>query len=423
MRMGNWSVGLMSANASIVSILSVLALSLIALPSQAFAQDKKEVRELSRTQEAKLRAEGEPRDRCTLGANIYDGPVVSRATPNSSLRPGDRIALLNRTNVSGRSADEVIAMLRDIPPTATVALTIDRGGELLDIDAQCFNARPYHETLLSALSLAARGKFDECVDVVSQIQDVDTRSLTVKTQCTSVASKSKQANAPSLLAELLAMAIQDATYAPGLRPDVVKGLRNVEGQITQSLGAGRFQALVESTKRWPGGERLFEESAPDWALFRRNAETALRSRLIDPDSGRIEWTHGFQLGTWRPFLSKPIDGYWSCGLINARNRMGGYTGSTAFVVVLDPTGYVKYSQMGESRDFDVVTASCNNSLKYLPPAPPELLANKNEGGPAGSSSPSLADELQKLVDLRNSGALTEPEFQAAKQRLLGSPSK
>jgi hypothetical protein len=122
-------------------------------------------------------------------------------------------------------------------------------------------------------------------------------------------------------------------------------------------------------------------------------------------------------------MSKRIDGYWSCGLINARNRMGGYTGSTAFVVVLDPAGYVKYAEIGESKDFDLLTATCSNSVKHLPPPPRELLASQAGERSAGSSSPSLADELQKLVDLRNSGALTEEEFQAAKKQLLGSPSE
>lgn len=35
---------------------------------------------------------------------------------------------------------------------------------------------------------------------------------------------------------------------------------------------------------------------------------------------------------------------------------------------------------------------------------------------------SLTDELTKLAALRQSGALTETEFQQAKARLLGSPS-
>jgi hypothetical protein len=204
---------------------------------------------------------------------------------------------------------------------------------------------------------------------------------------------------------------------------VVRQLRNVEGTITQGLGAARFQSLVASTRSWPGGETLFEESGPDWTLFRRNAESALRARLIDPESARIDWTHGFLLGSWKPFMSKRIDGYWTCGLVNARNRMGGYTGSTAFVVVLDPNGYVQYADIGESKDFDVLTASCNNSAKLLPPPPAELLGTASAQAAPAAAPVSVADELKKLVELKNSGALSDAEFQAAKQRLLGTSAQ
>jgi len=220
----------------------------------------------------------------------------------------------------------------------------------------------------------------------------------------------------------MGMAIEDARHAPGLRPDVVTQLRKFEGTITHGLGAERFQALVEETKRWPGGETLFESSAPDWGVFRRNAEGALRSQLIDPESARIQWTHGFMLGSWKPFLGKKVEGYWSCGLINARNRMGGYTGSTAFVVVLDSSGIVKYSELGETGEFDILSAQCSNSAKLLPAAPAELSATVAPGATATTGA-SLADELKKLVELRDSGALTEAEFQAAKQRLLGRPAQ
>lgn len=423
MRIAELAIKPFKNNASLVWLASALAISIYAFPEQSIAQDKKEIRELAKTLEARLRAQGEPRDRCSLGANIYDGPVVARTTAGSSLQPGDRLALLNGGSVTGKSADDVIAMLRDLPPTAVVALTIDRGGELVDIEAQCVNARTFNEPLIEALNLAAKGRFDACLDALDKIPDPDTRTVTVKAQCASVASKSKRGNATELVTQLLEMGIEDARYAHTLRPDIVQALRRSQGQITQALGADRYKALVAATKRWPGGERLFDESSPDWGLFRRNSEAALRSRLIDPDSARIEWTHGFQFGSWKPFLSKQIDGYWSCGLINAKNRMGGYTGSSAFVVVLDPTGYIKYSEIGESKDFDLLATSCSNSLQYLPPPPPELLSTLSQGEPPGSSSPSLADELQKLVDLRNSGALTEEEFQAAKQKLLGSPAQ
>lgn len=146
----------------------------------------------------------------------------------------------------------------------------------------------------------------------------------------------------------------------------------------------------------------------------------MTAKLIDPESGRIEWPYGFLYGTWKPLLGKRVDGYWTCGLINARNRMGGYTGTTYFVVVLDPSGRVQYADMGSGRDFDILSSQCSKSVKLLPSAPPEL-AGLATGG-AAAPAVSIADELKKLVELRASGALTEAEFQAAKQKLLGTPN-
>ena len=98
-----------------------------------------------------------------------------------------------------------------------------------------------------------------------------------------------------------------------------------EALITQSVGAAKFQELVALTKQWSGDEEAFARSTSDWTRFRARAEAALRARLIDPDSAKIEWPYGFLYGTWKPPFSKRIEGYWTCGLINARNRMGAYT--------------------------------------------------------------------------------------------------
>lgn len=95
---------------------------------------------------------------------------------------------------------------------------------------------------------------------------------------------------------------------------------------------------------------MLEKSGPDWAGFCRNAESALRARLINAESARIDWPHGFLLGSWKPFMSKRMDGYWTCGLVNARNRMGGYLGSRAFVGVLDPKGKISTPTSGSRRN-------------------------------------------------------------------------
>ena len=41
------------------------------------------------------------------------------------------------------------------------------------------------------------------------------------------------------------------------------------------------------------------------------------------------------------------------------------------------------------------------------------------GGPAAQAPPSVAEELQRLADLRDRGTITDAEFQAQKARLLG----
>lgn len=380
------------------------------------ASDRDLLRNQAKEIVARERANGEPKDRCTLNANIYDGAIVARVHPGSSLLPGDRLLLLNGVKVQGLKAEDVVAVLRDLSPDATADITVDRNGEIVDVKARCTNARETSEVLLRALEFSAKGRFDDCVSVLSEIRLSDTRTETLKAKCAAVSKKSKRYNLPVLFAQAIEMAIEDAYYATTIRKDTVNLLRNLEGQIVQGMGQAKFDALVERTRSWPGGERMYDESEPDWALFRRAAEQELRSRLIDPDSARIQWTHGFIWGTWKPFLSTPVEGYWTCGLINARNRMGGYVGNTAFVVVVDVTGIVRYSEIGEADELDLLAASCNRSAKLLPQPPVELTASVSDQPNVGSVS--IAEEIRKLAELRDSGLITEEEFEKAKKNLL-----
>lgn len=63
---------------------------------------------------------------------------------------------------------------------------------------------------------------------------------------------------------------------------------------------------------------------------------------------------------------------------------------------------------------------CANSVKLLPPAPAEF--SSGSSGQDTNAAGSLADEIKKLVGLKESGALTDAEFQAAKQRVLDRPA-
>jgi hypothetical protein len=398
----------------------IIAVDLLALPLVGYAQDKGEFRDQAKEAEAQLREFGEPMDRCSIGAFVAGDGIITRTFSQTDLMPGDRLLLVNGVNVSESQADEIIALLREINSSAVIPITLERTGEFVDIEVACSNARPGSEALLDGLDLAGRGKFDDCVEAFSQRDDFGTAGAMLKAQCASLSRNAEDYDLAGLTYSAMRMVIEDAQWVPSQRPEIIQRLRAVEGSISRELGPTRFQELVAATRAWLGGEQMFDAAAPDWALFRRNSETSLRARLIDPESALVEWPYGFLYGSWKPFLSKRIAGYWTCGSVNARNRLGGYTGRSSFVVVLDPAGSVQYVDIGESDDFDILTGQCNNSVAMLPPPPPEL-----SGSTSGqsSSNPSIADELAKLVDLRNSGALTEAEFEAAKARLLGTPEQ
>ena len=53
------------------------------------------------------------------------------------------------------------------------------------------------------------------------------------------------------------------------------------------------------------------------------------------------------------------------------------------------------------------------------PAPPQYQQAPEPPEPAAADSSSLADELQKLASLKEQGILSEDEFTAAKNKLLG----
>jgi hypothetical protein len=395
--------------------------SLAALPAAAHAQDKDAFRAETRMAAAKLRSAGEPKDRCFIGGVVGEGAIVTRIVSPTSLMPGDKLVALNGVALSGKSVDDIVVQLRGIDPAAVVPVRVERGGKALDLQVSCSNARPVMTALLEGLDQAAAGKFDDCVTALSQRQDLGTYGVMIKAQCASLSKASKGYNLPQLAYDAMRMMLEDAQWVAAPRTELIGRLHASEAFITQGLGEARYRELVDITKRWPGGQGAYESGAPDWALFRRNAEAALREKLIDPESGRIEWPYGFTYGTWKPLLGKRVDGYWSCGLINARNRMGGYTGSTYFVVVLDRNGLVQYSDMGTAQDFDIISTQCSKSVKLLPAAPPELAGSST--GSSSAPSVSIADELKKLADLRASGAITETEFQAAKQKLLGTPQR
>jgi len=394
----------------------VVALLMATRPDAVAAQDRNQVRATAKSSAERLRGLGEPMDRCAFGATI-EGRTVTDLLYPGPLRVGDQFRTFNGTDVSTASNEQqIIGLARAIGPGTVIRITVERDGALVDVEVTCANARVYMGPTLAALDFAARGKFDDCAKTLDLAGQQDLSTLFLRLQC---AANSRKYN--TLVGELTfsiaTKSVALARVVPARRPATIELLRASEAVITQARGSNSFQALVSETRRWPGGETLWDRSEPNWSLFRTNGEAALIGRLIDPESARIEWTRGFVLGSWKPMFAPRIDGYWTCGRINARNRMGGYTGSTAFVVVLGREGSVRYVEIGTADDVDFLTVQCQNSAHLLPPPNAAFATATVENG----SPVSVADEIQKLLALKESGAITQEEFDAAKAKLLGLP--
>lgn len=109
--------------------------------------------------------------------------------------------------------------------------------------------------------------------------------------------------------------------------------------------------------------------APDWQTYRERAERAIISRLVDPESARISWTGGYYQGEFKPVLRPRTSGYVACGMVNAKNRMGGYSGDHAFVVVIDHD-LLRYIELDSSEN-GLVAVQCRAAMEkgLFPPVP------------------------------------------------------
>lgn len=110
---------------------------------------------------------------------------------------------------------------------------------------------------------------------------------------------------------------------------------------------------------------------PAWQSFRSLSEAAILARLVDPNSAKINWLSGPHKSVYKPLLERRVHGYVACGTVNARNRMGGYTGAQTFVVVID-FDRVLYVDI-DNRPTGLVTENCMAALSSgaLPPVPDE----------------------------------------------------
>lgn len=111
----------------------------------------------------------------------------------------------------------------------------------------------------------------------------------------------------------------------------------------------------------PGPQPTIEE-------FQAQAAAVVVQGFFDPSSAVFQWDRGIIGGYWKPLFQAKIPGWFTCGLVNGKNRFGGYVGFRRFVAVMRD-GRIVYSAVGDGEEIDVVTAQCNNTINkgILPP--------------------------------------------------------
>ena len=360
-----------------------------------------------------IRAGGEPLDRCSFNVAFSPDITVVEILGETSFEMGDKIKSIDGNDFSGKDKDAFIGYLKTQAHSKSSNVSVIRDGRVRTFSETCSNSRPKFDAILKALDFAAKKKFDDCYETLADREDLGFVGLQYQLQCAEVSRNKERYDYGRLTHDTMEIAINSARWYPPARKEVMKALIYASEPLNESVGKTETEKLINLAKAWPGDEGLWEKMQPNFDQFRVTGENAVINRLIDPSSAKVEWPFNFRFGTWKPILQSKIEGYWTCGFVNARNRMGGYTGKSYFVVVMGPEGSVKYIDIASADDVDIIASQCQNSVKLLNPREEKL--NRMT---SGNNKTSIADELATLVNLHKDGALTDEEFKTAKEKAL-----
>lgn len=92
-----------------------------------------------------------------------------------------------------------------------------------------------------------------------------------------------------------------------------------------------------------GSDQGAPQQTPDQQMsLMRQVLASLQGSLVDPYSAHYLLPFGFTptVQTWK-IWGVDTTGYFTCGVVNSRNRMGGYAGNTVFIGVVHPDGSVE----------------------------------------------------------------------------------
>lgn len=143
----------------------------------------------------------------------------------------------------------------------------------------------------------------------------------------------------------------------------------------------------------------------NYGQMRQIAENYIRGRLVDPKSALFEWPNGFKDNN---------QAYVTCGYVNARNRMGGFTGRTAFIISLKDMAVIYYD-MDEGGKMGVVELGCKSA--NFPPPPSEMV---DQPAASNSSLPTPQERLKRLEELHKNGFITKSEYEEQRKAIISS---
>lgn len=390
---------------------ATISASLLLAPTAAIAGPDEDLRDAAQAEAAKLRAEGWPKERCYAGVSFFNNTV---AEGNGTILAGDELLYIGDTNVEKATTVEIQEALGSIPPNGLITVQVRRDGQVQNLNQQCGNLADYQRPYLEALDYAGRKKWYECIDALASRPD-DAFYLNLRARCARVSRKADEYPIQQWIDKGYRRSIAMGAYATenwyGVAAALLKGRFDVSPSV--------YENLVEEVKGWDDG-KTWTSVQPDYNAMRRAAERGVKSRLIDPQSAVIEMPYDFIYGSWSPaFTGTRFEGFMTCGTVNAKNRMGGYTGSTYFISVIDEAGFEKYTDMDSStseylRPVDNACAQLVKKLKYVG----DQFEPSVEAASSNTGKLSMAQELEKLAELHASGALSDEEYAAAKARVL-----
>ncbi|WBY16611.1 SHOCT domain-containing protein [Erythrobacteraceae bacterium WH01K] len=395
--------------AKLTPLTSVLALALAVSSSPALAGPDEDLRDAARFEAKEYRNAGWPVDRCYVGITFGDGLVLTGA---GDLQPGDRLTSVNSVDVTDADIPAITNAFAEAQVGGYVPVTYERDGVPASTQMLCGNLADEQTRILDALDYAGKKDWYDCIDALEGL--TDRYAVNLKIRCASVSRKRDDYPIRQWTDGLARDVISSADIATSLREEAAKSLRNARFNLSGAV----YADLLSTVQSWDDGA-VWDSVKPDHALLSEAARQAIRNRLIDPSSAIIEMPYGFVFGEWKSWIAGTHTGFITCGYVNAKNRMGGYVGQTAFVAVVTEAGLPVFADMDKANSsLGLVNSQCNKTIPMLPPAPFEEPAEADPTPVIIKEGPSLADELAELADLHAAGVLTDAEYAEAKAKVI-----